>query len=189
VAVFYYDFNSPYAYLAVERIDDLIPGADWTPFAFPILLGHHGRLEQAMARDTGPVVAEVAGRLADRGMPPLVPPPSWPVESWSLEPLRAALVADEHGRLREFTRAAYRRSFAEGRLLDLDTLLQAGRDAGVPPDALSEGIHRPDIKARLKANGEQALARGVRGIPTVAVGDELFWGDDRLEEAAAAASS
>jgi 2-hydroxychromene-2-carboxylate isomerase len=43
------------------------------------------------------------------------------------------------------------------------------------------------IKERLKGNTEEALARGVTGIPTVAIGDELFWGDDRLDEAAAAA--
>ena len=46
----------------------------------------------------------------------------------------------------------------------------------------------PRSKERLKSNTEKALARGVTGIPTVAIGDELFWGDDRLDEAAAAAT-
>ena len=56
------------------------------------------------------------------------------------------------------------------------------------PNEVRDGIERPEIKERLKSNTEQALARGVTGIPTVAIGDELFWGDDRLDEAAAAAT-
>jgi 2-hydroxychromene-2-carboxylate isomerase len=83
---------------------------------------------------------------------------------------------------------AFRKSFVEGRsLAELDNLLAAAREAGLDPDEVSEGIGRPEIKERLKGNTEEALARGVTGIPTVAIGDELFWGDDRLHEAAAAA--
>jgi 2-hydroxychromene-2-carboxylate isomerase len=50
------------------------------------------------------------------------------------------------------------------------------------------GIERQDVKDRLRASTEEALARGVTGVPTVAVGDELFWGDDRLEAAVAIAA-
>jgi 2-hydroxychromene-2-carboxylate isomerase len=50
-AIFYYDFNSPYAYLATERIDDLISDAEWRPIAFPILLSELGRLEQVAIGD------------------------------------------------------------------------------------------------------------------------------------------
>ena len=110
--------------------------------------------------------------------------------TWSLVPLRAALVAEERGRLREFSRAAYRKSFVEGRsLAELDNVLAAAREVGLEPDEVGEGIERPEIKQRLKDNTEEALARGVTGIPTVAIGDELIWGDDRLDEAAAAAGA
>jgi 2-hydroxychromene-2-carboxylate isomerase len=102
--------------------------------------------------------------------------------------LRAALVADERGLLREFSSAAYRKAFVESHsLAELDNVLAAAREAGLEPDEVREGIQRPEIKERLKGNTEEALARGVTGIPTVAIGDELFWGDDRLDEAAAAA--
>jgi 2-hydroxychromene-2-carboxylate isomerase len=102
--------------------------------------------------------------------------------------LRAALVADEQGRLRAFSRAAYRKSFVESRsLAQLDNVLAAAREVRLEPDEVREGIERPEIKERLKGNTEEALARGVTGIPTVAISDELFWGDDRLDEAAAAA--
>jgi 2-hydroxychromene-2-carboxylate isomerase len=189
-AIFYYDFNSPYAYLAAERIDRLIPDADWRPIAFAILLAQLGRLEQAVeGLDRARVADEVAGRAAERGLPPFAPPEAWPLETWSLAPLRAALVADERGRLREFSGAAFRKSFVESRsLAELDNVLAAAREAGLEPDEVREGIQRPEIKARLKGHTDEAFARGVTGIPTVAVRDQLFWGDDRLDEAAAAAS-
>jgi 2-hydroxychromene-2-carboxylate isomerase len=186
---FYFDFNSPYAYLAAARIDDLIPDAEWTPVAFPIMLAQLGRLEAALQRDFERVRAEVSERAADRGLPPFNPPPGWPVETWSLAPARAALFAGEHGRLREFTGAAFRKFFAEGRtLLEADNLRDAAREANLDPGEVEQAVQRPDVKQRLKDNTEEALARGVTGIPTVAIGDELFWGDDHLEEAAAAVS-
>ena len=137
--------------------------------------------------DPAPIVAEIAQRAGDRGLPPFAPPEAWPVQTWSLVPLRAALVADERGRLHEFSRAAYRKSFVESRsLAELDNVVAAARQAGLELDEVRDGIERSEIKDRLKGNTEEALARGVTGIPTVAVCDELFWGDDRLDEAAAA---
>jgi 2-hydroxychromene-2-carboxylate isomerase len=187
--VFYFDFNSPFAYLAAERIDDLIPDADWRPIAFPFILGRDGRLEEAMRRDFEAVREEVSGRAAERGLPPLDPPQGWPIEIWSLTPLRAALYADERGRLREFAHAAFRKVFAEGRpLSETGNLHDAAREAGLEPAEVDEAVERPDIKERLKDQTDEAFERGVRGIPTVAIGDELFWGDDRLDEAAAAIS-
>jgi 2-hydroxychromene-2-carboxylate isomerase len=188
--VFYYDFNSPYAYLAAERIGDLIPDAEWRPIAFAIVLSRLERLDDRLeGLDTAPVVAEVSERAAERGLPAFAPPANWPVESWSLAPLRAALVADERGCLREFSIAAFRKSFVESRsLYELDNVIAAAVEVGLDADEISEGIQRPEIKERLKQNTDEALARGVTGIPTVAVGDELFWGDDHLEEAAAGLS-
>jgi 2-hydroxychromene-2-carboxylate isomerase len=185
---FFFDFGSPYAYLASERIDSMIPDVEWKPFAFPFLLHHHGRLEEAMGRDFPAVLAEVSERAAERGLPPVSPPPGWPNEIWSLAPLRAAAVAEEQGRLRDFSKAAFRKVFQEGRALNAGShLREVAHEAGLDADTLDEEIERPDIKQRVKDNTEEAIARGVTGIPTVAVGDELFWGDDRLEEAAAAA--
>src|SRR4051812_5085025 len=183
---FYYDFNSPYAYLAAERIDEFVPDAEWRPFAFPILLNQVGELDERLSNlDVAPVVEEVRRRASGRGLPDFAPPDAWPVQSWSLTPLRAALVADELGRHREFALAAFRKAFVESRsLADLDNVLAAAAEAGLDPDEIAAGIQRDDIKERLKGNTAEALERGVTGIPTVAIGDELFWGDDRLEEAA-----
>jgi 2-hydroxychromene-2-carboxylate isomerase len=185
---FYYDFNSPYAYLAAERLDEFVPGAEWKPIAFAILLNQLGELDRRLTNlNTAPIVEEVTARAADRGLPGFAPPDAWPVQSWSLAPLRAALVADEMGRQKEFGLAAFRKSFVESRSLsELPNVLAAAGDAGLDPDEVAAGIQRDDIKERLKANTAEALERGVTGIPTVAIGDELFWGDDHLEQAAAA---
>ena len=185
-ATFYYDFNSPYAYLAAERLDEFVPEAEWRPIAFAILLNQLGELDKRLTNlNTAPIVEEVTARAEDRGLPAFAPPDVWPVQSWSLTPLRAALVADELGRQREFGLAAFRKSFVESRsLADLDNVLAAASDAGLDPDEIAAGIQRDDIKERLKANTAEALERGVTGIPTVAIGDELFWGDDHLEQAA-----
>jgi len=185
-ATFYYDFNSPYAYLAAERLEEFVPGAEWRPIAFAILLDQLGELDKRLTNlNTAPVVEEVTGRVSDRGLPAFAPPDGWPVQSWSLAPLRAALVAEEMGRQREFALAAFRKAFVESRLLsDVDNVLAAASDAGLDRDEIAAGIQREDIKERLKANTAEALDLGVTGIPTVAIGDQLFWGDDHLEQAA-----
>jgi 2-hydroxychromene-2-carboxylate isomerase len=187
-AVFYFDFHSPYAYLAATRIEGLIPHAEWRPIAFPILLNQLGRLDAAMGRDASALAAEVSDRIAERGLPAFRPPQGWPLETWSLVPLRAALFAGDRGRLRDFSHAAYRKLFVEGRsLAQLDNVREAAAEAKLDPDEIEDAIQRPEIKQRLKDHTEEALAKGITGIPTVAIGGELFWGDDRLEEAAAAA--
>jgi 2-hydroxychromene-2-carboxylate isomerase len=64
-------------------------------------------------------------------------------------------------------------------------VLEAARRAGLDPERLQDRIADPEVKERLRAATEAAHARGVFGVPTVAVGDRLFWGDDQLELAAA----
>jgi 2-hydroxychromene-2-carboxylate isomerase len=170
-------------------MERMIPDAEWRPIAFAIILNKLGRLESALERDFDRVAAEISERAAQRGLPAFRPPPGWPVQTWSLAPLRAALFAGDRGRLREFSVAAYRAMFEESRsLAELDNIRDAARAAGLDPDEVAGAVQRPDVKERLKRHTDEALERGITGIPTVAIGDELFWGDDRLEEAAAAAS-
>ncbi len=189
---FYYDFSSPYAYLAAHRVDDLLPVRPaWEPIAFGALIRQIGKVPWSL--QPGPErerrLRDCERRTAALGLP-LRWPDGWPDGNYSILVLRAALVAAEHDRLREFSRAAFRRGLGEGGdLRDLDTVLACARDAGVDPEIVAAGVERPEIKARLRAATDAALARGVTGVPTVAVGDELFWGDDRLEDAAAALSA
>jgi 2-hydroxychromene-2-carboxylate isomerase len=187
--VFYLDYSSPYAYLAAMRIGDLIPHAAWRPIAFGALIRQIGKVPWSLGPGRAAGVREIEQRARVRGLPPVRWPDGWPDVSYSLIPLRAALVAEDAGRIVPFSLEVYRLVFAEGRTLtEPAPVLAAAAAGGVDPDAVRAGVADPEIKARLRANTDEAIARGVTGVPTVAVGDELFWGDDRLEEAAAAAT-
>ena len=186
---FYYDISSPYAYLAAHRVDELLPGVVWTPIAFGWLLRVTERVPWSLRPGRESQMQEVERLTQARGLPPVRWPEGWPGDTYSLDPPRAAVVAEEHGRLKEFTLAAYDAHFAQGRtLLEPGELDGVAAAAGLDPEAVREGIARPQVKERLRANTEEAHARGVQGIPTLAVGEKLFWGDDRLEDAAAALS-
>jgi 2-hydroxychromene-2-carboxylate isomerase len=185
--VFYYDTNSPYAYLAAQRVGQLIPDAVWRPVALGIMFRELGKVPWSLRPDRGTGMAECERRAAERGLPPLRWPEGWPAETWSFTPLRAAVVAEDHDLIVPFSLECFRLMFAECRsLAELDTVLDAARAVGLDPDEVRSRIGAPDVKHRLKAYTGEALARGAVGVPTVAAGGELYWGDDRLEEAAVA---
>jgi 2-hydroxychromene-2-carboxylate isomerase len=196
-AIFYYDFNSPYSYLAAERISGLFAEAEleqpeWQPISFGHLLRTTGRRPWSLPPE-GPDpdhLAEVQRRADERGLPNVVYPEGWPIENYSLNPIRAAIYAKESGRVVSFTLACFRQVFAAGRdMSDLDNVLVAAAACELHPNAVMKGIETQSVKDKLRSATDEAISRGVEGIPTVAVGDELFWGDDRLEEAVVAASS
>jgi 2-hydroxychromene-2-carboxylate isomerase len=188
MADFYLDYNSPYAYLAAMRIEELIPGARWRPIAFGALIRQIGKVPWSFGPERPAGVAEIAARARARGLPPVRYPEGWPVECYSLHPLRAALVAADAGRIRELSAELFRVVFVEGEpLSDPERVVEAAAAAGLDRGAVRDGLADPEIKARLRAETDAAIARGVTGVPTVAVGGALFWGDDHLDEAAAAA--
>jgi 2-hydroxychromene-2-carboxylate isomerase len=113
-------------------------------------------------------------------MPQVRWPEPWPGDG--LYAMRVATLAQREGAGRAFALAALRAAFARGRdLSDRAAVEDAAAQAGVDPAAAED----PAVKAALREATEGAHARGVFGVPTVAVGDALFWGDDRLEDAAA----
>jgi 2-hydroxychromene-2-carboxylate isomerase len=115
-------------------------------------------------------------------------PDQWPANS--LLAMRAATFAQQAGRAVAFSLAAFRQEFCAGRdLSELDSVLIAAAACELHPKAVTKGVESKSVKDRLRAATEGAAARGVIGVPTVAVGDELFWGDDQLENAAAAATT
>jgi 2-hydroxychromene-2-carboxylate isomerase len=185
-AVFYYDFNSPFAYIAAHRVDDVLPGARWQPIAFAFVLRAAQREPWSFDAETrGPTMRDCETRAAALGLP-LRWPEGWPRDNYSLLPLRAAVLAERAGRLREFSRAAFRWNFAEtGRLGETETL-SAAEEAGLDPGAVRAHVGDDDVKQAVKDATAAAIELGVFGVPTVQIGDELFWGNDRLEEAAAA---
>ena len=186
--VFYYDFNSPFAYIAAHRVDDVLPVSPrWQPIAFAFLLIAQRREPWSFdVEGRGPTMEDCERRAAALGLP-LQWPDGWPRESYSLVPLRAAVVAEQAGLLREFSRAAFRHHFShrEG-VGGLDGVLASAAEVGLDPEQVRAHVDDPDVKEAVKDATDSAIELGVFGIPTDQIADELFWGDDRLEEAAAA---
>jgi 2-hydroxychromene-2-carboxylate isomerase len=195
-AVFYYDFSSPYSYLAAERISALFAEAgseqpEWQPISFGHLIQAIGKVPWSLQPD-GPNPAdleEIQRRAGKRGLPEIRYPRGWPVDNYSLNPARAAIYAKESGRVVSFSLAAFRQVFAAGRdMSEVDNVLLAAAACELHPNAVLKGIETKSVKEELKRATDEAIALGVTGIPTVAVAGQLFWGDDHLEEAAEAAS-
>ena len=185
-ATFYFDLGSPYAYLAAARIDVVIgEPVDWQPISLGALFKLAGRsswsLGDLQRRENG--MAEVERRARAYGLPPLCWPEPWPGNY--LMAMRAATYAQRVGRLREFAERAFRCGFQQGRDLSLAaSVLAAASDAGLDPHAVELAVADPEIKLALREATDEAHRLGVCGVPTLAVDGELFWGDDRLEEAA-----
>ena len=188
-ATFFYDFSSPYSYLAAERISGLFAEAEleqpeWQPISFGHILKVTGRRPWSFEEDRSKDWAEIQRRADERGLPKVVYPDGWPVENYSLNPIRAATYAKESGRVVSFTLACFRQVFAAGRdMADVQNVLIAAAACELHPNAVLKGIETRSVKDKLRTATDRALELGVEGIPTLAVGDELFWGDDRLEDA------
>lgn len=188
-ASFYFDLGSPYAYLSAERISGLFAEAGLEqPEWEPVLLGglfarfDRGSWSQTPGRDEG--IAEVERRAAEYGLPPLRWPDPWPGNG--LYAMRAAIFAKQTGRTVSFALAAFRQAFAAGRdLSELDNILIAAAGCELHPKALTKAIQTTGVKDGLREATDRAGDRGVSGVPSVVVGDEVFWGDDRLEDAVA----
>lgn len=195
-ATFYYDFSSPYSYLAAERISGLFAQAgleqpEWQPISFGHLLKASGRVPWSM-RPEGANTAdleEIQRRAAERGLPEVRYPQGWPRDNYSLNPVRAAIYAKESGRVVSFSLACFRQVFAAGRDMSvMDNVLVAAAACELHPNAVLKGIESKSVKEKLRTATDEAVALGVEGIPTVALGQRLFWGDDRLEDAVEAAA-
>jgi 2-hydroxychromene-2-carboxylate isomerase len=184
--VFYYDLGSPYAYLAAERLTRVLPEM---PVWQPILLGgiwkETGGRSWAVTDRREEGMAEIERRAAEYELMPIRWPEGWPNNT--LKAMRVAVWAQQIGRTVAFSLAAFRQAFAGGKdLSDIDYVLVAAAACELHPNAVLKAIETQSVKDKLREVTSEAYERGVRGVPTIAVGDELFWGDDRLEEAAAA---
>jgi 2-hydroxychromene-2-carboxylate isomerase len=188
---FWYEFASTYSYLAAMRIEKLAKEAGvavtWRPFLL-------GPIFKSLGWETSPfVVQEAKGKYMwrdlarlceDAGLPAFVQPKNFPVRS--VLAARIALVLDDRARP-EFSRAVYTAEFAQGKdIADQAVLQEILRKLGHDASAMLAKAGEPAIKDKLRANTEEAQRRGIFGAPTIVLEDgEMFWGNDRLEQALA----
>jgi 2-hydroxychromene-2-carboxylate isomerase len=190
-ATFYYDLGSPYAYLSAERISGLFTEAgleqpEWQPILLGGLFAHFGRDSWANGPGRAKGIAEVERRASAYGLAPIVWPDPWPGNT--LTAMRVATFAKQTGRTVSFSLAAFRQAFAAGRdLTDPDNVMIAGAACELHPKALLKAVQTEIVKGALREATDRAAALGVEGVPSLVVGERVFWGDDRLEEGLEAA--
>ena len=183
--LFYFGAMSPYSWFAAERISSLLPEARWQGVFAGAIFKANGRTSWGLteARDEG--LADCKRRAAEHGLGPIRWPDPWPTNDLAVA--RAMTWADGQGQLQPYALAAMRLTFLEGvDLGEREAVLEAARRGGLDPGELAEALDSDPIKAKLREVCDRALADGVFGVPTVVIGEELYWGDDTLERAASA---
>jgi 2-hydroxychromene-2-carboxylate isomerase len=185
-AAFYFDLASPLAYLAAERIVQLLPGAQWLPVLAAELPGALETFRCAVELDS--FREDVERRAGELALMPLRWPEPFPFDS--TDAMLAATYAASIGRATPFAQAAFRQAFAAGRSLrDLDSILIAGAACEMHPAAIEQALGRRTIAQRLASATAQAGAAGVTELPSVGVAGRLFAGERALEQAARAAGT
>ena len=176
-AQWYFDVLSPYSYLHLHLLPQLPPGLqiDYVPVLLAALLNHHGQRGPAEIPAKRPILFRDMLWRAQRLGIPLKFPPRMP-----FNPLRAMRLLVALGPERAQVVTAFEAVFARGAdLEDPDEWRFLCTALGVADaEAL---IESRDARQRLRSNTEAAIARGVFGVPTLAIGQQLFWGSDTLD--------
>jgi 2-hydroxychromene-2-carboxylate isomerase len=187
---FHFDFGSPNAYL----VHKLIPGVEsrtGAKFTYvPILLGGVFKLTNNQA----PMVAfkdvknkleyqrlETRRFITKHGLTAFKMNPHFPVNT--VQVMRGAVAAEMDGQLGKYADAVFHHMWEEGRKMDDPEVIRAGLDqAGLDGARILARIQEQAVKDRLLENTEASVARGTFGAPTFFVGDEMFFGKDRLRD-------
>jgi 2-hydroxychromene-2-carboxylate isomerase len=179
-AAFYFDFASPEAYLAAERVIQTLPfAAEWIPIRAPRAWDDGFRCAEERAIAEGEIERVAAARML-QGV-------RWPPEGFDSElALRAATYAKQIGRVVAFGLAAFRQAYAGGHdLSDTDVVLIAASACEMHPRAVLQAIERDAVARALDEATAEAVARGVTMVPTVWTPEgTLLEGDAALDEAA-----
>ncbi|MEM6421740.1 MAG: 2-hydroxychromene-2-carboxylate isomerase [Pseudomonadota bacterium] len=186
----WFEFASTYSYLTVSRAEPLLQRAGvgfvWRPFLL-------GPIFRGKGMETSPFVLDpVKGahmwrdlerRSALYGLP-FARPPIFPMNGLGAARLMTAALGQPG--CGAFARAVFAAQFARGADIASETVLrEAIQGSGADPDHWLERARQDEVKRALRARTEEAQARGIFGAPSFLVGSELFWGNDRLEDAIA----
>ena len=188
----FFDCCSPWTYLAFERIQPLAAEFGVPILWRPVLVGgifnavnpgveFFKAVNHTPKRKIDYLLKDMQDWAKATDLHINFPPRGHPVNS--VKVMRACLVLQPEGKLVPFARAAFRAYFGEERLLSDDSVLSdLCREVDVDPDRLLARIAEPEIKDALRANGDEAIARGAFGSPTIFLDDDdMYFGVDRLQ--------
>jgi len=187
---FFFDFGSPNAFLAHRALPDIEARTN-TQFRYvPMLLGGVFKA----TNNVSPAISlqgilnkgeyqalETQRFIVEHDISDYARNPYFPVNTLQL--MRGAIVAEEEGFLPDYVEQVFIHMWSQPKKMDeLDIFRNALSSSGLPVEAIMTGITSPDIKQKLIANTEQAVARGIFGAPSFFVNAQLFFGKDKLGE-------
>ena len=181
---YFFDYVSPFAYLADTQLPALFARTKAEVVYRPFFLG--GVMQAS--KNSPPITVPNKGRYmftdiqrwAKRYGVPANPNPHFPVNT--LNAMRAAVAAVDQPNFADFHRAMFRGVWVDGQNLADEAVLKSTIDAaGLDGAALLARSKDQAVKDTLRKNSEEAVERGAFGAPTFFVGDEMFWGNDRLD--------
>lgn len=174
----FFDVISPYSYLSLKQFHRLPPHVEveYVPILFAGLLTHFGQLGNAEIESKRRFTYRfIVWRAKQLGIPLRFPP------SHPFNPLAALRLIIAAGSSRQVVEKVFDAVFAEGRdVQDPRVVESLAQQLGITDLGT---LNSPLVKAQLRANTERAIAAQVFGVPTIAAGNELFWGHDALDMA------
>ena len=183
-AEFFFDFGSPASYLAYTQLDGIARRTGAEIVYRPMLLGGvfkaTGNASPAMVPAKGKWMNADLARFARRYGVPFAHNPFFPVNTLLM--MRGAAAFELEGALRPYADAMFKAMWVDQKNMnDMPTAAGVLKTAGIDPAAFMARAESQPAKDRLKATTEEAVARGVFGAPTTFVGDDMFFGQDRLD--------
>ncbi len=185
---FYFDFSSPYGYLMGEKIDALAERfqrrVKWRPILLGVIFPAVGGRPPVEGGGPKPryTVRDFTRSARFLGVP-YNPPSRFPLPTQNAARAYYWLHDQDCALARRYVHAVFRAFFVDDRDISApETVLAIAADLGVDRATLAAALATPELKARLKAENDAALARGVFGSPYVVVDGEPFFGADRLPQ-------
>jgi 2-hydroxychromene-2-carboxylate isomerase len=182
---FYFDFGSPYSYLAYKALPAIAAASGaqiaWRPMLLGGVFKATGNHSPVEIPAKGKWLQQDLERWAARYAAPFRRNPHFPINTLTL--MRGAAGMQLRGLdFARYTEAIFSAMWEQGRNLgNLQELAAVLSATGFDPAAFQALVGDPAVKDRLKADTEQAAARGVFGAPTFFVGEDMFWGQDRID--------
>jgi 2-hydroxychromene-2-carboxylate isomerase len=186
---FWFSVGSTYTYFSVMRLREVEDrtgiGFNWRPFNVrAIMLEQNNRPFVGKPVKTAYMWRDIERRAVRYGLPVRVPAP-YPLQEFE-RANRIAIVGNQEGWCADYARATYRRWFQDGLEAGIEpNLSESLREIGQDPTRVIARAESDEIAAALQKATEEAKSLGVFGSPSFVVGRELFWGDDRLDDAIA----
>jgi len=185
---FWFDLGSNYSYLSMMRIEALAERHDvvisWKPFLLGAIFKSFGWESSpfVLQKEKGAYTWRDMARQCEKYSLPWTQPSHFPRSA--LLPMRVALIGAEQPWISAFCKRLMQINFVEDQDIDNSAVVDAAlRKLGLPAQEIIVAAQSDDTKRGMRAQTDEALRRGIFGAPTFFAGTDMFWGNDRLEDA------